>query len=101
MPTDQPSNAPDGAIDQDARDDANAAAVLNDDTLDLPPGGGGLGGAAAGGQGAAPGGTSPNSPIDVPLPAGSTDDGTPPSADTQARREAVDAAPDEQHPSSR
>jgi hypothetical protein len=101
MPTEQPSNATDTAIGRDARDDANAAAVLNDDSRDQPPGWGGLGGAAAVGQGAAPGGTSPNSPIDVPLPGAGANAGTPPSADAQARREAVDAAADEQHTASR
>lgn len=98
MPTDQPSAAPD---DLQPREEATAAAVLHDDALNQPPGGGGLGGASAGGQGPVPAGTAPNAPIDVAVPAGATDAGTPPSADAQARREAVDAAAADQHPSSR
>ncbi len=100
MPTDQINNTADEALPTDARDDRTAAAVLTDEQPGEAPGGGGLGGAAAGGQGAAPAGTSPNSPIDVPLPAASEDGNTPPSADAQARREAVDNPPAEAHPAS-
>ena len=98
MPTDQPSSAPD---DLAPRDETSVGTVLSDDATDQPPGGGGLRGPAAGGQGAAPAGTAPNAPIDVAVPAGASDDGTAPSADAQARREAVDAAATDQHPSSR
>ena len=98
MPTDQPSAAPD---DLAPREEATAANVLHDDTLDQRPGGGGLGGASAGGQPAAPAGTAPNAPIDVAVPSAASDGGTAPSVEAQARREAVDAAATDQHPSSR
>lgn len=100
MPTDQINNAATEGLPDDARDDRTAAAVLSDEQPGDAPGGGGLGGAAAGGQGPAPAGTSPNSPIDMALPTGSEDGGTPPSAEAQARREAVDNPPSEQHPAS-
>lgn len=73
MPTDQPNSAPDD-LPETPRDDATAATVLHDENLDDAPGGGGLGGAAAsnplGGSARAPGGASPNSPIDTGLSGG-------------------------------
>lgn len=101
MPTEQINNAATEGLPDDARDHRTAAAVLSDEQPGDAPGGGGLAGAATGGQGPAPAGTSPNSPIDVALPMASEDGGTPPSAEAQARREAVDNAPAEQHPASR
>jgi hypothetical protein len=98
MPTHEINNSAGEGLPDDARDDLTAAAVVGDDQPGATPGGGGLGGAAAGGQPGAPAGIAPNSPIDVPLPTGSEDAGTPPSADAQARREAVDNASPEQHP---
>ena len=104
MPTDQPSNAPD-TLPTDARDPATPGAVLNDTEQDKTPGGGGLGGATAArpesGSGAIPSGTTPGSPIDVPVPdAASDDDGAPASAGAQSRREAAGADPVELRPSS-
>lgn len=71
---DQPSNAPADLKDQattDARDDAEAAAVLSDARMEDEPGGGGLGGDDAG-RGAAGevGGASPSTPSDVQASAG-------------------------------
>ena len=99
MPTEQLNTAPD-ALPEDARDAATPGAVLNDTDPDKTPGGGGLGGAAAAqtpdGNGTKPSGTSPNSPIDVPVPTG----GTPPSAEAEARREKVADGASEPHPAS-
>lgn len=95
MPTEQPNNAADTDLPADARDPESAAAVLRDEQLDDAPGGGGLGGLAAasgapGGSGPAPGGTSPNSPIDVPIPASTLDEGGQnPSATREARDQAL------------
>lgn len=95
MPTEQPNTAADTDLPADARDDLTAATVLHDEQLDDAPGGGGLGGMAAvsgapGGSGPAAGGASPNSPIDVPVPASTTDgDGLNPSAARDARTEAT------------
>ena len=67
MPTNQPSSAPQNTA-PEPTDDLTAAAVLHDEQLDEPAGGGGLGGAsAAAGIGRA-GAATPNSPIDVPTP---------------------------------
>ena len=72
--TDQPSNAPTDLKDNtaaDARDDAEAAAVLSDARMEDEPGGGGLGGDDAGtGAIGQVGGASPNSPSDVLASAG-------------------------------
>jgi len=72
--TDQPSNAPTDLKDlgrEDARDDAQAAAILSDANLAETPGGGGLGGADAdGGTAGATGGPSLNTPSDISASAG-------------------------------
>ena len=71
MPTDQPNSSTD--LPAEPREDATAAAVLHDERMDEAPGGGGLGGAAAnplGGSSRAPGGASPNAPIDPGVSAG-------------------------------
>ncbi len=78
MPTEQPSNAPD---DLTPREPDTAAGVLNDETLDTQPGGGGLGPQSAN-TGGTPHGTAPNAPIDTGL---SGEDPT-----TEARRQAID-----------
>lgn len=67
MPTDQPSSAPQADAPQPT-DDLTAAAVLHDEALDRPPGGGGLGGASAAAEVGQAGAASPNSPIDAPTP---------------------------------
>ena len=64
MPTEQPSNAPDGIA---PRDQDTAAGVFHDESLDTLPGGGGLGPRSAQTGGAA-NGTAPNAPIDTGLP---------------------------------
>lgn len=64
-PTDLPTGGNHGEAPADARDDATAASILNDDRQDGNPGGGGLGGDDAAGGGIAPtGGPSPNTPAD-------------------------------------
>jgi hypothetical protein len=72
MSTNQPNSAQD--VPADAREDATAAAVLHDEQMDDPAAGGGLGGAAAadplGGSARAPGGASPNAPVDTGVDAG-------------------------------
>ena len=88
MPTDQPSSAPQADAPQPT-DELTAAAVLHDDTLDQPAGGGGLGGAGAGAGRLATGAASPNSPIDAPVP----HDGADPAA--EARTQALSNAPAE------
>lgn len=69
MPTNQPSSAPQNEAPRPT-DDLSAAAVLHDDALDQPAGGGGLGtGAGLGGDAAGrTGAASPNSPIAADLP---------------------------------
>ena len=96
MPTDQPSSAPQ----KDAPhpiDDLNAPALLHDDALDQPAGGGGLGGAGAGAGPQVSGAASPNSPIDAELPhdAGSVD------AAAEARTQALGDTPADPGNSSR
>jgi hypothetical protein len=104
MPTNQPNAAATQDLPADARDDTTAASVLTDEQLDDAPGGGGLGGAAAAadplaGAGAAPSGTTPNSPIDVPVPASTLDDtGQNPSAEAGVRTEAAANPAPEPHP---
>lgn len=78
MPTEQPSSAPQNDRPQPT-DDLNAPAVLHDDAMDQPAGGGGLGGADAsanvGGDTAGKtGAATPNSPIDARLPHGAGDE---------------------------
>lgn len=68
MPTNQPSSAPQGDAPK-PMDDLTAAAVLHDESLDQPAGGGGLGGVSAGaGVTGMTGAATPNSPIDAHLP---------------------------------
>ena len=97
MPTDQPSNAPDAT--PKPNDHETAANVLQDESLDMPAGGGGLGGASAadslGGSGRTPSGTSPNAPIDTGVSA----DGEAAAAEARVQASQTDAA--EPHPSSR
>ena len=99
MSTDQPSSAPDAV---EPRDRDTAARVLNDDALDARPGGGGLGGASAadplGGSARAPGGPSPNSPIDASGVGSAGEDAR---AEAEARVQASQADPAEPHPGSR
>jgi hypothetical protein len=103
MSTDQPNNTATEALPTDAREDRTAAAVVTDERLDQPPGGGGLGGLSAAqdplsGIDSVAGGTSPNSPIDVPVPASSLDeDGQNPSAERSVQTEVSrDQSPDPQ-----
>ena len=99
IPTDQPTSAPEG-IGTDAREADTAAAVMHDDAIDRPAGGGGLRGIAAadpladGGPGAT--GATPNSPVDTGVAPPDTDG----AAATESRREATQAAPAEPHPRS-
>ncbi|SEM46431.1 hypothetical protein SAMN05192583_0299 [Sphingomonas gellani] len=104
MPDTNPSNtdASDIAATTNARDDRNAASVLNDQGSDTMVGGGGLGGVAAAddplsGTAAAGTGTAPNAVIDVPLPAGTLDEhGQNPSATRAVQEEAAaNPSPDE------
>lgn len=93
MPNDTPNPAADTPLPTDARDDDNAAAVLEQEGSDRSPGGGGLFGEdGPAGATAAPGGTAPNAPIDVPLPAAARDGGADPSADAEARVRSSDDA---------
>ena len=98
MPTDQPSNAPDG-IPPKPRDDVTAAAVMHDEQLDDAPGGGGLGGAAAAdplsGTAGPKLGATRNSPIDSGIDADSDA-----KAEAEARQRAVNSGPAEPHPTS-
>jgi hypothetical protein len=98
MPTDQPSSAPE-TIGEDARDPDTPAAVLRDEALDQPAGGGGLLGSAGGDPLAAriAGGETPNSPIDTGV-APPEDSGK---AAAESRVEAVERAPAEPRPGSR
>lgn len=68
MPTNQPSSAPQDDAPRPT-DDLTAAAVLHDEALDQPAGGGGLGGAsAATAEVGTAGAATRNSPIDAPTP---------------------------------
>ena len=95
MPTNEPSSAPQNEQPQPT-DDLSAAAVLHDESLDQPAGGGGLrgadasadlGGDAAGKVGAA----TPNSPISTLTP----HDGGEVKAAAEARARSVASAPAE------
>lgn len=90
MPTNQPSSAPQADAPRQT-DDLNAPAVLHDEQLDMPAGGGGLGGAAAATDLGDTGAATRNSPIDAPTPHGGGDG----KAEAEARRLSVDAAPAE------
>lgn len=92
MPTGQPSSAPTGHAPA-FRDDLTAAAVLHDDALDRPAGGGGLGTAAP--MTGAAGAAMPNSPIDAPVPQSVPHDGGDAKAAAEARAQAVTNAPPE------
>lgn len=87
MPSNQPSSAP---IDDAPKptDDLTAAAVLRDDALDRPAGGGGLGTPIARD---ASGAASPNSPVDAPVP----HEGGDALAGAEARRLSTSSAPAE------
>lgn len=92
MPTNQPSSAPQADAPHPA-DDLTAAAVLHDEAMDRPGGGGGLGSPAPlGGDSAGQAGAAaPNAPIAVDLP----HDGGDALAGAEARRQAVSNAPAE------
>ena len=95
MPTEQPTNAPQGEAPQ-LRDADTPAAVMSDDRLDDAPGGGGLMGAGAGGSQAGSaegraGAATPNSPIDAHLPHDGGDD----LAQEEARTRSLDDEPNE------
>lgn len=76
MAIEQPNNAPDDATPV-PNDADTAVTVLDDAQMEGKPGGGGLGGADAAdplsGSARAGGGTTPNSPIDIPVPHGDGD----------------------------
>ena len=90
MSTDQPSSAPQADAPK-LRDDATAAAVLHDDALDQPAGGGGLGGPSAASAPGPAGAATPNSPIDARVPHGGGDA----KAEGEARVQAAAAPPAE------
>lgn len=97
MPTDQPSNAPNGDA-PEPRDGESAAAVLSDDRMNDQPGGGGLMGAGAGSPDAGSaegkaGAATPNSPIDAQLPAGT--EGGDGLAEAEARTRSLGDEPNE------
>ena len=88
MPTNQPSSAPQDAAPQPA-DDLTAAAVLHDDALDQPAGGGGLGGASAAASLGQAGAATPNSPSEAPTP----HDGGDAKVESEARLTSASSAP--------
>lgn len=95
MPTEQPTNAPQGEAPQ-LRDADTPAAVMSDDRLDDAPGGGGLMGAGAGGSQAGSaegraGAATPNSPTDAQLP----HDGGDGTAAAEARTRSLGDEPNE------
>lgn len=104
MPDQKPSNVPDD-LPAEPREEAGTAAVLGSGQAGgVMTAGGGLGAATAAealsGISGSPSGTSPNSPIDVPIPEQSE------AAEfarnrSEAARQAADAPPAEPHPSSR
>lgn len=87
MPTNQPSSAPQGEAPQPT-DDLTAAAVLHDEAMDRPAGGGALGtGAGVMGQ---VGAETPNSPMSANVPRYGDA-----KAEAEARVRAVESGPAE------
>ena len=91
MPSNEPTSA--STDTPQMKDDLTAAAVLRDDSLDRPAGGGGLG-SVSGEGGAKPmaaGAAAPNSPVNAALP----HDGGEALAEAEARKQAVANDPPE------